>query len=827
MVQQQRSEKSTPPSKQQEPPDPPEEMVETPPTNSDVKDAVIINMDHVTINTTKQLTYKVIRVMNHFIDHIIKHYNDKDTAVTETAQWYVKWKTIYPVIRSSRRSMIEVHRMLFDDYEIKDENINLYDTVMNLVMSIPHMKGCYDINETPTADKTNEFQFKLRLYRGNIDDANNTYSPIEENESLPSMYRPFTDSRSISTWQTNRTVTTPIPENVDITKSQNSDDQSSQVTDETKNGQPGPKDPEPNKLFPSKPLSSSKLTKKVKFTKNQQLIKDELKNTCEQEIRQSMQGLTSSLTNLMIQQNQMLRNLSYSYAQHGNVKNQSNEDFHNNPHNNFAEQLNDELPTRVPSSRSNIQSPTSPTPLRRHMRYNATPSPLANPSGHRPTFQRTSFAHRSGSLYFKYQGSDYELRDSQYAKNSAELREVNDKTDLVHFYEEMQSDAITYNIFLQQFDLLQPWQKYITETLPPTCIFDNLTIQENTIDAYNRMKNALYTKLSKSQINDPEYKAIVKHGSIGKDGFEILYELMTHCHPKLMVASTKIRDTNPRPHIDDQESIYSYLEKLTTWLTIEQINGMQHNDDQILNIVMEEMRSDTRYQAAIDGISSELTIRDTFQRMHGSSQFPENLKLYNLPSTIMSYYSKEEKMSLFPTDNSLSPVVQSLKPTAAVLTNNTTQNSESNDLAQAILQITTDPKQAQVLLAREGVDEQCEGCGLYGHNVFQTGCDRCAQFILIQRYLEKHPSHTKPILAKYKAHQQELMKERKKRKEKREPFKKDKSKSSYSFKSRKARIQRIHDALDHALLPPSESSDEEESYASAGSRGEETDASQE
>ena len=48
MVQQQRSEKSTPPSKQQEPPNPPEEMVETPPTNADVKDAVIINMDHVT-----------------------------------------------------------------------------------------------------------------------------------------------------------------------------------------------------------------------------------------------------------------------------------------------------------------------------------------------------------------------------------------------------------------------------------------------------------------------------------------------------------------------------------------------------------------------------------------------------------------------------------------------------------------------------------------------------------------------------------------------------------------------------------------------------------
>ena len=98
---------------------------------------------------------------------------------------------------------------------------------------------------------------------------------------------------------------------------------------------------------------------------------------------------------------------------------------------------------------------------------------------------------------------------------------MDDKTDLVHYYEEIQSDAITYNIFLQQFDLLKPWQKYVTNTLPPTCIFDELTLNDNTIDAYNRMKNALYTKLSKSSINDVEYKAIIKHGSIGNDGFEI------------------------------------------------------------------------------------------------------------------------------------------------------------------------------------------------------------------------------------------------------------------------------------------------------------------
>ena len=76
--------------------------------------------------------------------------------------------------------------------------------------------------------------------------------------------------------------------------------------------------------------------------------------------------------------------------------------------------------------------------------------------------------------------------------------------------------------------------------------------------------NKLKRKISKSEVKDPEYKAIVKHGSIGKDGFEVLYDLMTLCHPKLMVATNKIRDTNERPHLNENESIYSYAEKLTT-----------------------------------------------------------------------------------------------------------------------------------------------------------------------------------------------------------------------------------------------------------------------
>ena len=304
------------------PPDPPDEMNRTVNSNHNVNDTMVINMDHVVINTTRKLTYKVIRVINHFIQHVIKYYSDIDKDITESSSWYVKWNTIYPIIRSSRRTIVEVHRLLFDDYLIKEEDINLFDLVMSLVVSIPHLKSSYDIVQTNTHNSLDEFQFKLHLYRGKLEDSNNTYSPIEEAESLPTMYRPFTDSRSISTWHTVKTKTSKdnIPQDVEVT-SKAHEEEESQVTDHSKylkddspkesstqttDNSKNAKDPEPTS-FLSK--SSNTQPKKVKFTKNQQImIRDELKSTCQMEIRQSMQGLTSLLTNLMIQQNQMIQN---------------------------------------------------------------------------------------------------------------------------------------------------------------------------------------------------------------------------------------------------------------------------------------------------------------------------------------------------------------------------------------------------------------------------------------------------------------------------------------------------------------------------------------
>ena len=89
--------------------DPSDETNRTANTNHNVNDAMVINMDHVVINTTRKLTYKVIQVINHFIQHVIKYYSDIDKDITESSSWYVKWNTIYPIIRSSQRTIVEVH----------------------------------------------------------------------------------------------------------------------------------------------------------------------------------------------------------------------------------------------------------------------------------------------------------------------------------------------------------------------------------------------------------------------------------------------------------------------------------------------------------------------------------------------------------------------------------------------------------------------------------------------------------------------------------------------------------------------------------------------
>ena len=331
--------------------------------------------------------------------------------------------------------------------------------------------------------------------------------------------------------------------------------------------------------------------------------------------------------------------------------------------------------------------------------------------------------------------------------------------------------------------------------------------RDNTINAYNRMKNALYTKLNKSTFHDLEHKAIIRHGSIGKDGFEILYKLMTHCHPRLMIATTKVQSTNPRPQLDSDDSIYSYVEKLETRRTIESIGGLNHTDDQILNIILEQLVTEPRYEPAVQSINSELTMRDMYActTPSGTTPFPDNLKLYNLPSTIMSFYGKEEKKLLFPNNDSGPGSISSLTPTSmSTITESTTGLTNG---IQAIIKLVAAPSNAQISVARKGTDGTCPGCGMFGHDLFTSGCGKCAQYVLIRRFLEKNPDQISPLLSKYKKHQAERAKQRRVRfqndctpaknernHDSKAPQRPKRSTNWYNLRS-KAKVQQLHDAV--------------------------------
>ena len=786
------------------PRDPPDIAAATPKLKSanyqkkalDTSSTMIISNHKVEMIATPMLLYKLVRVVNHFVNHIIAHYED-DEKVNKDAYWYLRWKTNYPIIKSSKRTLTETHRIVHDDYTTKEKDIKIYVFFMELLNIIPHLSTCYDILPADGKDgpvSAHRFKLIIVLYKGKLFDSNNQFADLESNDSISS-YKGFATNKSVTTWHTMISKASldsdgnhnSVPEAVVVQKqgSSSQSDNNSQMSNES--NMKVPKDPDespsskPSRITNDTNLSYSVNTpKNVRFTKNQQKMRDEIIKDCTTQIDAGMNGIHTSIQNLLNKQNTTLQSLTTpSFTQ---------------PHS-----------TPITSHQGGPRN--QPSPTHRQPSYRNFHNHQNNNSS---TFSTQTNYQRSGSVLFQYQAAEYELRDQQYTKNSSDLREVKTTPDLVHYYEEMQSDAISYNIFLQQFDLLQPWAKYTTNTLPPTCILTQLDAASNTINAYNRMKNAIYTKLSKSKFYDPEHSAIVKHGSIGKDGFEVLYELMTHCHPKLLVATTKIRDTNKRPEITNEDSIYSYAEKLTTWITIEGIKGLKHNDDQVLDIIMEEMRSDEKYDKAVKALSSELSIKDTFQRMGGGNQFPEHLKLYNLPSTVMSYYSQDEKKALFPNEDSTEGIVRTMNTPYEKETSD--EDFDMSDLVQSIIRAMQNSPAMGTNVKRERIEEMCEGCGMWGHNVFQTGCDRCAQYLMIKKYLEDNPQNVKSILYKYKKHQKNLAAQRQKKQQ--STADQNPPARRYNTRYSKARVKKLQDAIFQAMNSDSEENDSD-AYASA------------
>ena len=129
-------------------------------------------------------------------------------------------------------------------------------------------------------------------------------------------------------------------------------------------------------------------------------------------------------------------------------------------------------------------------------------------------------------------------------------------------------------------------------------------------------------------------------------------------------------------------------------------------------------------------------------------EFPSSLKLHTLPYTIVNLYTTEECNSLF--GNDADPALtNTMRATINKLNNN---QRVANPYKPQGTNITTSSS-PMTFNNRVRINEECECCKTWGHNVWKNGCDFAAQYINTKKFLDANPNAISKILGLYKSHQ--------------------------------------------------------------------------
>ena len=75
---------------------------------AELRNTITIDDTKVVMIAQPSTSFKLLRVLNHWIDNLIRYHKDKEKVNVNQA-WYIKWKAIYPFIRSSKRKFIDVY----------------------------------------------------------------------------------------------------------------------------------------------------------------------------------------------------------------------------------------------------------------------------------------------------------------------------------------------------------------------------------------------------------------------------------------------------------------------------------------------------------------------------------------------------------------------------------------------------------------------------------------------------------------------------------------------------------------------------------------------
>jgi hypothetical protein len=158
-----------------------------------------ITDNHVSLIAQPKSLFKIIRIINQWIKNLVHNYENQDKINIDN-DWYRKWKALYPIIRSSKRTVVEVYRFVTED--LLAETATVLDVLQYFNDTIPELTKYQTISAiTPPTIEPNKMKYTLTLYYTPYKDVANRFASAASS-SQERHYKPFTDNQSILTWNT-------------------------------------------------------------------------------------------------------------------------------------------------------------------------------------------------------------------------------------------------------------------------------------------------------------------------------------------------------------------------------------------------------------------------------------------------------------------------------------------------------------------------------------------------------------------------------------------------------------------------------------------------
>jgi hypothetical protein len=252
-------------------------------------------------------TYVLIRVVNHWINNLLEFY-DGDKDINKNQTWYIKWSSKYSHIRSSKRSLYDVYRALSENGNIDETDVTMYTLVTWLKDNIPEFVKHYDIKEQEeNKNNMNHFTFSLSLFYSPYDDPNNRFSDYA---SQNDKFIPYTANKSIATKNTDvsRAGTSivseelqdidkepNIPKTVDLNVNPNNDDDDLMAIENNNQKISGDTNLSYSPAAATTDNSDTLHPSTKRQRKKTEDIKQNISNTCKNEIKSELQSFKDEL----------------------------------------------------------------------------------------------------------------------------------------------------------------------------------------------------------------------------------------------------------------------------------------------------------------------------------------------------------------------------------------------------------------------------------------------------------------------------------------------------------------------------------------------------